>query len=283
MADPAAEERDFWERRAEAWERRADEIGAFSDTYGAAAIEALAVRAGERVLDIGCGPGTTTIELGRRVGPGGEVVGIDISEGMVAAARRRSAAAAAPNITFVTADAGTEPLGDSFDAAFSRFGVMFFVDPVAAFANIGRALRPGGRLACAVWGPLFDNPWMFVPTLAAAPVLGAGLTLPGPGEPGPFSLADPGHVHALLGEAGFVEVAVEEVGGARVLTADHVDEDVRMLLEVGPLGDAYGAADRTTRTAAVAAVIEAIEPHRDGDDGWRLAGKSLTVVARLPG
>ena len=282
MSEQGEHQRDFWERRADAWERRADEIGAFSDAYGQAAMDALAPQPGERVLDIGCGPGSTTIELGRRVSPEGEVVGADISAAMVAAAERRSDRAAASNLSFVVADVQNDPLGGPFDAAFSRFGVMFFPDPMAAFTNIGAALRPRGRIGWAVWGPLQDNPWMFLPTLAAAPVLGAELSLPGPGEPGPFSLSDPGHVTGLLEGAGFDDIRVEEVEGAREISEEHTDEDVRMLFEVGPLGDAYTAADEPTRQAAVDAVVDALEPHRDGA-GWRLPGKGYAVTARHPG
>jgi SAM-dependent methyltransferase len=282
MSEQGEHQRDFWERRAAAWERRADEIGAFSDTYGVAAMDALAPQPGERVLDLGCGPGSTTIELGRRVGAEGAVVGVDISSAMIAAAERRSDRAAASNLSFVLADVQSDPLGGPFDAAFSRFGVMFFPDPRAAFNNIGAALRPGGRIGWAVWGPLQENPWMFLPTLAAAPVLGAELSLPGPGEPGPFSLSEPGHVTGLLEGAGFDDVRVDEVEGAREISEEHADEDVRMLFEVGPLGDAYTAAEEPVRREAVDAVIAALEPHRDGA-GWRLAGKGYAVTARRPG
>lgn len=281
MTEGPLGERDFWERRADAWERRADAISAFADAYGAAAIAALAPQPGERILDVGCGPGTTTIELAERVGPDGEVVGLDIAEGMIVAARRRTERAGAANARYVVADAGTDPLGGPFDGVFSRFGVMFFPDPPAAIANIASALRPGGRLAWAVWGPLFDNPWMFLPTAAAAPHLGFELTVPAPGEPGPFSLADGDQVTELLSEAGFVDVAVEEVAGERMITTEHADDEIRMLLEVGPTGDAYNGADDSAQVAAVAAVVEALEPHRD-PMGWRLPGKSLVVSARRP-
>lgn len=282
MIDDEGQQKDFWERRAAAWERRADEIGAFSDVYGQAAIDALAPQPGERLLDLGCGPGSTTIELGWRVAPDGQVVGADISAAMIAAAERRSDRSGVSNVRFMVADVQNDSLGESFDAAFSRFGVMFFPDPVAAFTNIGRALRPGGRIGWAVWGPLFDNPWMFVPTMAGAPVLGAELTLPGPGEPGPFSLSDTDRLRDLLDQSGFVDVSIDEVEGARTITDQHADEDLRMLFEVGPLADAYSEADDATRAAAVAAVVEAIEPHRDGA-GWTLPGKGYAVTARRPG
>jgi len=272
-------EREFWDRRADAWERRADSLNRFSDTYGIAAMDALAAQPGERLLDIGCGPGTTAIELAARVAPDGEVVGVDISETMVAAATRRAAKGKASNVRFVVADAQTQPLGEGFDGVYSRFGVMFFADPAAAFTNVVRSLRPGGRLGCVVWGPLTDNPWMFVPTLAAGPMLSAELRIPGPDEPGPFSLAEPDRITTVLGQAGFSDVTVERLDGARLVTAASVHEDLRTLLEVGPLSEAYDAADESTREAAVAAVTAAIEPYRDGE-GWRLPAAALLVAAR---
>jgi SAM-dependent methyltransferase len=274
-------ERDFWDRRAEAWERRADSVSAMSDAYGIPAMDALHVEPGERVLEIGCGPGATAVELAARVGASGEVVAVDISTAMIAAATRRAAAAGVTNVRFEAADAQTADLGGPFDAAYSRFGVMFFADPPAAFANIGSALRPGGRFACAVWSQLGDNPWMFVPTLAAAPVLGTELAIPGPGEPGPFSLADPDHVRTLLAGAGFVDITVDPIAGSRLITDATRDDDVLALLEVGPLGGAYASADEAQRSAAVAAVLAAIEPFRE-DAGWRLPGSALKVTARRP-
>jgi SAM-dependent methyltransferase len=281
MSETDFNERDFWDKRAGAWERRIDSLNSFSDTYGNAAMDALRASPGERVLDIGCGPGTTAIGLAGRVAPDGEVVGVDISPAMVAAATRRAAAAGVTNIRFVAANAQTETLGDGFDAAYSRFGVMFFNDPVTAFSNIGRSLRAGGRFGCAVWGPLTDNPWMFVPTLAAGPGLKAEMTIPGPDEPGPFSLAERERIVTILSEAGFVDITVEPVAGSRVITTATADEDVRTLLEVGPLSEAYGAADADARQAAIDAVVAAIEPFRDGD-GWRLPGAANNVQAHRP-
>ena len=281
MDEPETNEREFWDLRADAWERRADAMDAFSSAYGTPAMDALGLQPGERVLDIGCGPGTTAIELAGRVAPDGEVVGVDVSGAMIAAATRRTKAAGVANVRFVAADAQSEPLGQDFDAVYSRFGVMFFSDPGAAFANIGRSLRPGGRLACVVWATLADNPWMFMPTMAAGPVLKAQLTIPGPGEPGPFSLADGDRVVALLGQAGLAGATAEPVAGSRLISVANADDEIRALLEVGPLGEAYQAAESVARQAAVDAVIAAIEPYRDGD-GWRLPGAALKVTALRP-
>ena len=274
-------EREFWDQRAEAWVRRADSLDSLSDAYGIPAMDALGIEPGERILEIGCGPGATAIKLADRVGPSGEIVAVDISPAMIAAAIRRATASGVTNVRFEAADAQTGDLGGPFDAAYSRFGVMFFVDPPAAFANIGRALRAGGRFACAVWSPLADNPWMFVPTLAAGPVLGAELSIPGPGEPGPFSLADAEHVRTLLDGAGFVDVTIDPVAGSRLVTDATADDDIRMLFEVGPLGAAFAGADEAQRGAAIDAVRAAIEPFRE-DGGWRLPGSALKVTARRP-
>ena len=278
MAADLSDERAFWEKRAAAWERRIEALNLFSDDYGVPAMDALGVRAGDRVVDIGCGPGTTAVELARRVGPAGEVVALDISEAMIDAARRRAGRAEATNLRCVVHDLEAGPIEESFDAAFSRFGVMFFSAPERAFANIARSLRPGGRFSCCVWGPVGDNPWMFVPTLASAGVLGANLTLPGPGEPGPFSLADPDRFESLLANAGFNNIVVTPVNSSRVITTAHANDEVRTLLEVGPVGEAFEGADEATRQRAIDSVIDAIEPFRDGE-GWRLAGSAIVVSA----
>jgi SAM-dependent methyltransferase len=281
VTDAAGNEQEFWDRRADAWEKRADFLDRFSNAYGIPAMDALSLQPGERVMDIGCGPGTTAIELATRVGPDGEVIGVDISPAMLAAATRRAAAAGVTNVSFLTADAQTGTLGHDFDAAYSRFGVMFFADPVTAFANIRGSLHPAGRFGCAVWGPLQDNPWMFVPVLAAGPVLKAELNLPGPNEPGPFSLAERERLSTVLTQAGFVDISIEMVRGSRVITAATSNDDLRAMAEIGPLGEAYGNADTATRQAAVDAIRAAIEQYRDAD-GWRLPGAALTVLARRP-
>jgi len=276
-----AEQQEFWESRAGVWDRRAQSVDSMSDAYGVPVMDALALQPGQRVLDVGCGPGTTTVELARRVGAEGEVLGVDISAGMVASAIRRSAAAGLGHVRFVVADAQTAPLGEDFDAAFSRFGVMFFADPVSAFANIGRSLRPGGRLACAVWGPLGDNPWMFVPTLAAVEVLKAELVLPAPGQPGPFSLDTEERLREVLTGAGFREVDVEPVSGSRHVTEAEAGDNLTTLLAIGPLGDAYAGADDESRRLAVEAAASALAPYRDGE-GWNLPGLALKVSALRP-
>ena len=182
---------------------------------------------GERVLDIGCRPGTTVLELAKRVGPGGHVLGADVSEPSVARARERIAAAGLRHAEVIVADASVHPFPpDSFDLTFSRFGIMFFSDPVAAFANVRRAMKPGGRLALAVFRPGSEKLWPNAPLEAVRDLL-PPIPAPGPEEPGPFSWADPARVHRILGGAGFSEVSLTPL-----------DPEIQL---AGPKGEAEAA------------------------------------------
>ena len=178
----------------------------------------------------------------------------------------------------MVADAQTGALGTGFDAVYSRFGTMFFADPAAAFSNIGATLHPGGRFAAAVWGPIEDNPWMFLPTMAASQSLGSVPVIPGPGEPGPFSLADPALVEKLLSGAGFNSITNDVVEGTREIGADTAADDVRALLEVGPLSEVFLAVDAAEQERAVAAVLEILEPHKT-ETGWSVPGVARCITA----
>jgi len=252
---------------------------AFSGQFGAFAVDALAPRPGQEIADVGCGPGTTTVELARRVQPDGSVTGVDVSVRMVEAARARAASAGLDDVRFEVTDPGAGPIG-SFDGIHSRFGVMFFDDPSAAFTNLARSLRPGGRFAAVVWAELDANPWIFVPTLFAAGPLGAALTIPGPGEPGPFSLADPEQTATLLDSCGFREVEVVRKEGAWTFDEASADDSIAQMVSVGALGDAWTAADGDARTAAVEAVRAGCDDFRR-DGGWRLPAAALVVSASV--
>ncbi len=277
---------EHWNASGPAWVRHADEIDAHARPYGDAGIEALAPAAGERLVDLGCGCAATTLELGRRVTASGSVTGVDVSAPMLELARHRAAEAGLDHVTFTEADVATAPLaelaGGPVDGAFSRFGVMFFVDPVAAFANVGAALRPGGRLSLVVWQAVQVNPWMSVPTLAAVGPLGATWAPAAPGEPGPFSLGDPDRLRSIFDGAGFVDVALDGFSSAAVLRAGAADEDVAQLLQIGPMRSAWDAADDDARREAVAAVRQAVEPYRSDDGSYRLPGAVWVVTARRP-
>jgi len=176
-----------------------------------AALALAAPRPGERALDIGCGAGTTVLELAARVGSNGHVLGADISAQSIARAGERIAAAGLRHAEAICADVSNHPFApESFDLAFSRLGVMFFGDPTAALANVHRAMKPAGRLALAVFRPADENPWPNAP-LAAVRHLLPPMPSPGPDEPGMFSWGDPARVRRIIGDAGFREVSLTKV------------------------------------------------------------------------
>src|SRR5262245_12673652 len=193
----------YWNDQVAAkWVADNDQLDAMLSPLGAAAIDRGAPRAGERVIDVGCGMGQTSLQLAERVGAKGAVLGVDISTPMLERARERARAAGVTQASFENADAQTHSFPPaSFALLFSRFGVMFFADPTAAFTNLGRALKPGGRLAFVCWQPLLQNPWM-------RDMLGAiakHVTLPppaAPNAPGPFAFGDPARVRGILERAG---------------------------------------------------------------------------------
>jgi SAM-dependent methyltransferase len=205
---------------------------------GKRAMDALGVRPGQRVLDIGCGCGDTSLSLAARVAPGGAVLGVDLSLPMLDVARGR--AADLGHVTFLQADAQVAAFGAPFDAAFSRFGVMFFADPVAAFRHIRAALRPGGRLGFVCWRLPAENVWMTAPLDAALRHVPAPAP-DDPDAPGPFAFARADRVRAILSDAGFARVQIEpcdmEIGGFDLETA------LRLALRVGPLSRLLREAD----------------------------------------
>jgi len=269
----------FWDERADAWASHADAMEPFARQFGDPAMDLLDPAPGQHVADVGCGPGITTIELARRVGSAGSALGVDVSARMVATAETRAAAADVANVRFEAADPSAGPFG-SFDAVYSRFGVMFFDEPAAAFGNIRRSVRPGGRFVAVVWAELDANPWMFVPTMFAAEPLNAELALPGPGEPGPFSLADPAATVSLLETSGFCDVDVARSVHAWCFDAAASTDSIAQMLSVGALGRAWVSADDDARMAAVETVRAACEGYRDGA-GWCLPATALMFSASV--
>jgi SAM-dependent methyltransferase len=189
------------------WAEHADFFETSVREHQAALMAAARITSGERVLDVGCGTGGSSLEAAAAAGPG-RVLGIDLSAAMLERARAAAAASGLSNVTFVRGDAQIWPFDPaSFDVVISRTGAMFFADQVAAFSNIGRALRPGGRLALVSWREPQANEW--IASFAGAMTLGRGLDPPPPGAPSPFAHADPARVRQILGDAGFDDVHCE--------------------------------------------------------------------------
>ena len=221
----------------ERWAAAQEEIDRSLAAITALWLPWVAPRPTDRVLDIGCGCGTTTIELRARAAA---ATGVDISEPMLAVARRR-----APELTFVCADAATLPFTSTHDLIVSRFGVMFFDDPVAAFANLRTALAPGGRLAFVTWRALAENPWATVPLAAAAGLVPPAPTAD-PHAPGPFAFAERARLASILEAAGWRDVAIEP-RDSTMLLGETLEEAVTSALTFGPLSRLTAEVDEPTR------------------------------------
>ena len=238
------------------WLERHEAVDRQLAPFGRRAMDCADIGAGQRVLDVGCGCGETTLELARRVGAGGFVTGIDISRLLIERARQLAGESRLANIRFEEADAQTIPFPpQSFDVVFSRFGIMFFDEPDAAFANLRAALRPGGRLSFVCWPAPRENQFITIPVAAAA----RHITPPEPGDPdapGPFAFAEPERVRRILSRAGFSDIeterVIEKVGGGTL------DETANLLAEVGPLNSILDSIDEQTRRAIVADIRAAL-------------------------
>lgn len=272
-----ADQERYWNERASTWIDAQAVFDGLSAPLGRMAMDRLGLGAGRRVLDVGCGTGATTLELADRVAPGGYVTGVDISTPLLDHAR--AAAAGRDDVAFVRADAQTDDLGDGvFDAAYSRFGVMFFADPVGAFANIRRALLPGAPLSFVCWQTVFANEWLIVPTMAAIGALGRAPELPDPTAPGPFALADPERVRGILGDAGFCDIDVVEHADQVEFAESQVAELARASTGLGAVAELLENDDDATR-AEVAAAIETTLRERVADGVVRLSRAVLLVRA----
>lgn len=236
---------------------RYDQLNAHA---GEALMRAAALQSGERVLDVGCGSGATSLEAAERVRPGGSVVGVDVSEPLLALARDRAASWGVANVEFVEADAQVHPFqAGSFDVVISRNGVMYFDDPSAAFANFRRSLRPGGRLAFTAPQGLARNEWIMAAGAAAAPILGPPQGV-APGQPGPLGLADPDRTRQILEGVGFTDLTVEDVTTPMRIGAD-VDDAVAFICSIPFVRELLDGAPASRQEQATVAVSKALETY----------------------
>ena len=267
----------YWNADAgEAWAALQEQLDAQLASHGSRAMEALAPAAGERIVDVGCGSGQTSLALGQAVGRSGAVMGLDVSRPLLDLARRRAAEFGAANVTFAEADVQTYAFAPTtFDAVFSRFGVMFFADPPAAFANIRRALKPGGRLAFVCWRTPAENIFMTLPYTAAAAQLPPAPPSE-PGAPGPFAFADPARVRHILSSAGFRDIELAQYD--RKIGSGDLEQSLALSLKIGLLGRAVREHPEKL-VLVIDDVREALRPHVDADGVVRLASASWIVSA----
>jgi ubiquinone/menaquinone biosynthesis C-methylase UbiE len=250
--------------------------------HGHAGMRLCSFEAGERVLDVGCGFGDTTIDIARLVGPGGEAFGVDCAENFIAAAKQDAKAAAVANASFFVADVQTDSLRGPYDRAFARFGTMFFNLPGAALRNIARAIEPGGEFTMVVWRKREENPWLhdaerlvkeIVPVVAHedSDQVHCG--------PGPFSMAGPDMVSDMMQAAGFRRVRFERYD-CEICIGRDLDEAVEFAMELGPAGEIIrlageeGARLRPQVSEALAAMLA--DRRRANGEVW--AGSSSWIV-----
>jgi ubiquinone/menaquinone biosynthesis C-methylase UbiE len=244
---------DFWNGpTGQKWAKHQTDMDRNMADIAVAGLALADARPGERVLDIGCGNGSTSLALAETVGPSGDVIGVDVSQPMLAMAKSRINA---PNIRFIEGDAATHPFAADRDLIFSRFGVMFFVEPVAAFTNIRKAAAPGGRLAFICWRKVEENELSMRPYLAALPFLPEQKPVD-PNAPGPFAFADRERTRGILADAGFRDIAIEPFDGHMRLGTSPEHAALMLTSLMGPASRALKNADDETRAKARDAIAK---------------------------
>jgi SAM-dependent methyltransferase len=247
--------------------------------FGQAMLDAARLQPGERVLDVGCGHGTSTLEAAKRVAPSGRVVGVDISAAMLEPARQRVAAGGVDNVELLQADAQVHPFEPaSFDVVISRFGIMFFDDPQAAFGNLARALQPGGRLVFVCPQDPLKSEWVRTAFGAAVAALGRAPDLGPAGAPGPFALADGDRLARLLTTAGFRDVALEAVTRPVRIGRD-IDHTIGFVMSLPQSQQLFTSAPQDVVGAAVAALRGAFAPYA-GSNGVVMNSTAWLASAR---
>ena len=275
----AEQQRDRWNGPdGENWVEQQEHLDKFLSPVTGPLLEFAAPVPGSTVIDVGCGCGETAVALARAVGPSGHVIGVDISEPMLGLARRRLEGFT--NATCLLGDASAIPLeGRGAELIFSRFGVMFFGDPVAAFGNLRKGLRPGGRVRFACWRTLKENPWQRVPLDAIFEHVPRP-PKPEPEEPGPFSFGDTARVTRILTAAGFEEPTFTPLDiQLDLANGGTVDEAVRRLSELGSMRRALDEAPAGARGPAIESMRRALAPYASAD-GVKLPAAVWLVATR---
>ena len=266
----------YWNgAQGERWAKYQAEMDRTLADSAEAAMKLADPQLGERVLDIGCGAGATSLLLAEAIGPGGAVTGVDVSQPMLKLARTR---AHAKNIQFLEADAAVYPFQREFDLIFSRFGVMFFADPVAAFANIHKAAGEDSRLAFICWRAVTENEWASLPYGIAKPFLPEQPVVD-PTAPGPFAFADANRLRGILEKAGFSAVRIEPFQGYMNLGHAPAEAAFQSTSLMGPTSRALRNADDTIRARVMGAITDAMARIETGGGEIRLGTACWLVSA----
>lgn len=271
---------EFWNGEGgEKWVHFQESIDAHLLPFGQEAIAAAALSDGESVVDIGCGSGDTSFELARYVGLNGRVLGVDISEPILELANKKIISTNPPNIRFEQGDAQIFRFeAESFDVIFSRFGVMFFDDSIAAFKNLHRALKSNGKITFVCWQSVQNNEWITFPLTVVA----KHVPLPAPlseDEPGPMSFAAPEKVRRILGAAGFSNIEINAFS-APFTVGNSIEESVAFLTQLSPVSGAIerSIADDTIKSQITADLLDALSPY-ETDRGVTMDAATWIVTA----
>jgi ubiquinone/menaquinone biosynthesis C-methylase UbiE len=251
--------------------------------HGEAALELFPPAAGQRVLDIGCGFGDTTLRIASMVGPDGEVSGVDVAPRFIETARRE-AGQAATNVRFSVADVQTDALGGPYDLAFSRFGTMFFANPVAALRNVRSALAPGAMLVMVVWRRRIDNGWLYRPQTIVEQIVSRPEEYDEPTcGPGPFSMADADTTTEVLERAGYTDTCLRRCD-LPILIGRDIDEAIELVTALGPAGEILRlAGDRAAHLhEQIRAALRAGMADFEDGEGVRAPSSTWIVSAAAP-
>ena len=265
-----SEQAAMWTAAGRGWAEVEDTVGQMLRPFEDLLVQVAARRPRRRVLDVGCGTGGVTRAIADALGDGTTCVGVDIAETMLAAAKPSE------NVRFVHADAQVHQFEESFDLIVSRFGVMFFEDPVAAFRNLLRATTPGGELCFVTWRGPDENPFMKTAQQAAARLIPNAPT-PAPDAPGPFAFADPDRVRKILGDSGWTGIGISPVDATRTLPVEQLEPYLRNL---GPISRALREAPEGERDGILAAVRSAFDPFVHGAE-VRIPAACWQVTAQV--
>jgi SAM-dependent methyltransferase len=272
---PNADQIEFWNGEAgQSWARNQEVLDRMMAPLDELVIRRAEITSSDRVLDVGCGCGASSMAIANR---GARVTGIDVSGPMLAVAQNKTLQD--PQVEFLLADALTHKFRSGYSLLFSRFGVMFFADPVAAFSNLAGSLTADGRLCFICWRNVLENEWITVPMMAALPFLPEMEPSP-PGAPGPFAFAEKDHIQDILENAGFTDIEITPENQRLNVSSDNdINKAIDFYENLGPLAKPLSSLDGSKKEQALESVKTAIEPFFVGD-GLTLDSAVWIVKAR---